>query len=162
VSAIHAHVEQTRQHPVNHVIIQRYTTRQDGRRCARFAHRKPLAWRAAYHDAQDEDGHRQRGASLDGNGEGEGASVGVRRMTERIPLPHNSLFVMGLAINARWMHSVHTDKRPEETKDPADRGPHQPHLSSHRHLPHPFLNGDSGWTGSRAAAAVHLWTGRDG
>jgi 2OG-Fe(II) oxygenase superfamily len=63
------------------------------------------------------------GTSLDGNGEGEGAGAGVRRTTQRIPLPHNSLFVMGLATNARWMHSVHTDKRPEETKGPAERGP---------------------------------------
>ena len=30
---------------------------------------------------------------------------------------------MGLATNARWMHSVHMDKRPEETKDAAERGP---------------------------------------
>ena len=29
---------------------------------------------------------------------------------------------MGLATNARCMHCVHTDKRPEETKDPAERG----------------------------------------
>jgi len=29
---------------------------------------------------------------------------------------------MGLATNARWMHNVHTDKRPEETKDPGERG----------------------------------------
>jgi hypothetical protein len=30
---------------------------------------------------------------------------------------------MGLATNSRWMHSVHTDKRQETTKDPAERGP---------------------------------------
>lgn len=50
-------------------------------------------------------------------------SAAVQRTTQRIPLPHNSLFVMGLATNSRWMHSVHTDKRPENTKDPAERGP---------------------------------------
>jgi hypothetical protein len=30
---------------------------------------------------------------------------------------------MGLETNARWMHSVHTDKRPENTKDATERGP---------------------------------------
>jgi 2OG-Fe(II) oxygenase superfamily len=52
-----------------------------------------------------------------------GAAAAVQRTTQRIPLPHNSLFAMGLATNSRWMHSVHTDKRPENTKDPAERGP---------------------------------------
>jgi alkylated DNA repair dioxygenase AlkB len=51
------------------------------------------------------------------------ARAGMRRATQRIPLPHNSLLVMGLASNARWVHSVHTDKRPEETKDLAERRP---------------------------------------
>ena len=50
-------------------------------------------------------------------------NAAARRTTQRIPLPHNSLFVMGLATNSRWMHSVHTDKRPENTKDLAERGP---------------------------------------
>jgi hypothetical protein len=51
------------------------------------------------------------------------AATGVQRTTQRVPLPNNSLFVMGLETNVRWMHSVHTDKRPENTKDPAERGP---------------------------------------
>jgi hypothetical protein len=50
-------------------------------------------------------------------------NAAAQRTTQRIPLPHNSLFVMGLATNSRWMHSVHTDKRPENTKDLAERGP---------------------------------------
>jgi hypothetical protein len=52
-----------------------------------------------------------------------GDATGVQRTTHRVPLPNNSLFVMGLETNARWMHSVHTDKRSENTKDPAKRGP---------------------------------------
>ena len=55
--------------------------------------------------------------------DGDGGGAAVQRTTQRIPLPHNSLFVMGLTTNSRWMHSVHTDKRPENTKDPAERGP---------------------------------------
>lgn len=53
----------------------------------------------------------------------DGAAATMQRTTQRIPLPNNSLFVMGLETNARWMHSVHTDKRPDNTKDPAERGP---------------------------------------
>jgi 2OG-Fe(II) oxygenase superfamily len=63
-------------------------------------------------------GNEQGGDDGDG-----GATTGVQRTKQRVPLPNNSLFVMGLETNARWMHSVHTDKRPENTKDPAERGP---------------------------------------
>jgi hypothetical protein len=40
----------------------------------------------------------------------------ARHTVQRVLLPHNSLFVMGFATNARWMHSMHTDKRPEEVR----------------------------------------------
>jgi len=135
VSAIRAHVEQTLQHPVNHVLIQLYRTGADyisehsdktvdvvrGSRIVNLSlgARRTMTLRTK----KDVAGAGEH-ASLDGNGNGEGeGAAGVRRTTQRIPLPHNSLFVMGLATNARWMHSVHTDKRPEDTKDPAERGP---------------------------------------
>lgn len=60
---------------------------------------------------------------VSGNEQGGDDGPGAQRTTQRVPLPNNSLFVMGLETNARWMHSVHTDKRPENTKDPAERGP---------------------------------------
>jgi hypothetical protein len=64
-------------------------------------------------------------ANTTGNEQGSDgrAATGVQRTTQRVSLPNNSLFVMGLETNAHWMHSVHTDKRPENTKDPAERGP---------------------------------------
>ena len=64
----------------------------------------------------------EQGANGKHASDGDGGAA-VQRTTQRIPLPHNSLFVMGLTTNARWMHSVHTDKRPENTKDPTERGP---------------------------------------
>lgn len=36
---------------------------------------------------------------------------GVPRTIQRIPLPHNSMFVLGEATNRRWMHSIKQDKR---------------------------------------------------
>jgi hypothetical protein len=69
-------------------------------------------------------GTGEQGANGDQHPDGDGDSgAAVPRTTQRIPLPHNSLFVMGLATNSRWMHSVHTDKRPENTKVPAERSP---------------------------------------
>lgn len=43
-------------------------------------------------------------------------SHGTPRETQRVPLPHNSMFVLGPATNAKWMHAVRTDKRPASTK----------------------------------------------
>lgn len=46
---------------------------------------------------------------------------GQGRTVQRIPLPHNSLFAMGLRTNMRWLHGIRTDKRPAQTKSPAER-----------------------------------------
>jgi 2OG-Fe(II) oxygenase superfamily len=139
VSQIRAHVERALQHPVNHVLIQLYRTGADyisehsdktidvvrgsrivnlslgARRTMTLRTKKDGALRQGQgpEDDEPEDG-------TDSSRIGDEVTV---RHTQRVPLPHNSLFVMGLTTNARWMHSVHTDKRPEDTKDPAGRGP---------------------------------------
>ena len=134
VSAIRAHVEHTLQHPVNHVLIQLYRTGADyisehsdktidvvrGSRIVNLSlgARRTMTLRTK----KDHATAITTGNDDNGNVNGGGAAT-MQRTTERIPLPNNSLFVMGLETNARWMHSVHTDKRPETTKDPAERGP---------------------------------------
>ncbi|KAJ7229980.1 hypothetical protein GGX14DRAFT_581726 [Mycena pura] len=40
--------------------------------------------------------------------------------TQRIPLPHNSMFVMGPATNTKWLHGIPHDKRPAAAKSPAE------------------------------------------
>ncbi|KAF2130321.1 hypothetical protein P153DRAFT_288326 [Dothidotthia symphoricarpi CBS 119687] len=41
------------------------------------------------------------------------------RTTQRVHLPHNSLFVLGLASNAKWLHGIMADKRlPAERSSP--------------------------------------------
>jgi alkylated DNA repair dioxygenase AlkB len=117
VSTIRTHVERTLQHPVNHVLIQLYRSGAD--------------YISEHSDKTIDVVRDSRIVNL---------SLGARRTmtlktkkdslldvtggrrTQRVPLPHNSLFVMGLQTNARWMHSVHTDKRPDDTKDPSERG----------------------------------------
>ena len=43
------------------------------------------------------------------------------RQTQRIPLPHNSAFVLGPQTNAYWLHGVRADKRPEQQKNDEER-----------------------------------------
>jgi len=54
--------------------------------------------------------------------DGDGEQQRPPRLRQRVPLPHNSLLVMGLQTNARWMRGMHTDKRPDGTKDTAEHG----------------------------------------
>ena len=40
----------------------------------------------------------------------------VPRLTQKISLPHNSAFVLGLDTNREWLHGVRPDKRPDQQK----------------------------------------------
>ena len=42
------------------------------------------------------------------------------RTTQRIPLPHASLFVLGQTTNQDWLHAIRTDKRPASEKSPEE------------------------------------------
>ena len=42
------------------------------------------------------------------------------RDAQRVPLPHNSMFVMGLATNAKWLHGIRQDRRPVTLKTPEE------------------------------------------
>lgn len=43
------------------------------------------------------------------------------RNVQRIPLPHNSMFVMGPKTNAEWLHAINHDNRPFQTKSEAEQ-----------------------------------------
>lgn len=42
------------------------------------------------------------------------------RATQRIPLPHNSMFVMGPETNAQWLHGINHDNRPVKIKSESE------------------------------------------
>lgn len=43
-------------------------------------------------------------------------SPATGRQTQRIPMPHNSAFILGPETNAHWLHGVRADKRPIQQK----------------------------------------------
>ena len=49
------------------------------------------------------------------------AKAEEQRQTQRIPLPHNSAFILGPRTNAEWLHGVRADKRPVQQKDDKER-----------------------------------------
>ncbi|KAJ5965268.1 hypothetical protein N7481_011982 [Penicillium waksmanii] len=45
----------------------------------------------------------------------------VARATQRVALPHRSLFVLGEKTNMRWLHGIRPDKRPDAAKAPEEK-----------------------------------------
>ncbi|KZT72095.1 hypothetical protein DAEQUDRAFT_664693 [Daedalea quercina L-15889] len=116
VELIRQHVERAVHHPVNHVLIQHYRTGAD-----------------YISEHSDKTIDVVRGSKIVNVSLGAQRVMTLRtkkdaktatsdgRAVQRIPLPHNSLFVMGLETNMRWLHGIRTDKRPEKTKSAAER-----------------------------------------
>lgn len=48
-------------------------------------------------------------------------SPNASRQTQRIPMPHNSVFVLGPETNMQWLHGVRADKRPLQQKSEEER-----------------------------------------
>jgi hypothetical protein len=63
----------------------------------------------------------QRVMTLKMKKDGEIRSEDGSRPTQRFPLPHNSMFVMGPETNKKWLHAINHDKRPLSTKSDAER-----------------------------------------
>ena len=69
-------------------------------------------------------------------------TAGTPRPAQRIPLPHNSMFVMGLETNAKWLHGINHDNRPLKTKSPVEQAEGGGRISlTFRHIG-TFLNKD--------------------
>ncbi|KAI0996212.1 hypothetical protein K3495_g11967 [Podosphaera aphanis] len=62
------------------------------------------------------------------------------RQVCRVALSHNSLFVMGLATNQRWLHGIRPDRRPESMKSTAEAAFHGRRISLTFRLIGTFLN----------------------
>jgi hypothetical protein len=44
-----------------------------------------------------------------------------QRVTQRIPMPHNSIFILGMNTNARWLHGIQPDKRAAIERSEAEK-----------------------------------------
>lgn len=120
VSLIRAHVQKVLDHPVNHVLIQHYRTGADY---------------ISEHSDKTIDvvrGSKVVNVSLGAQRvmtlrlkrdrvQNAGQLGGVPRQSQKIPLPHNSMFVLGLETNAKWLHGINHDKRPIQLKSPEEQ-----------------------------------------
>lgn len=139
VDRVRVIVEQILGHPLNHVLIQLYRDGQD--RISEHSDKTLDIVRDSYIcnvslGAQRIMVLRTKTAEEDS-----------ARQSQCIPLPHESLFVLGQRTNMRWLHGIRPDKRPESEKSVEERAYGGERISlTFRHIG-TFLNpaGDTIW-----------------
>lgn len=119
VDEVRAAVEKILGHPLNHVLIQLYRDGQD--RISEHSDKTLDIVRGSFICNVSLGAERvmvlrtKTSASETEEGKESG------RTSQRVPLPHNSLFVLGPKTNMRWLHGIRADKRPETTKSAAEQ-----------------------------------------
>ncbi|KAK7014970.1 DNA oxidative demethylase ALKBH2 [Favolaschia claudopus] len=147
VEAIRQHVQGVLQHPVNHVLIQFYRTGTDYIsehsdktidvvRGSNIVNVSLGAQRVMTLRLKRERAQSAETEDLDPG------QPPTPRTTQRIPLPHNSMFVMGPETNAKWLHGIKQDNRFITYKSEAETFQLGERISlTFRHIG-TFLNGD--------------------
>lgn len=112
-------VERILGHPLNHVLIQLYRDGQDS--ISEHSDKTLDVVRGSFIcnvslGAQRVMVLRTKTSPGEANDRAESG-----RTTQRVPLPHRSLFVLGEKTNMRWLHGIRPDKRPESTKSPEEQ-----------------------------------------
>lgn len=167
VDAIRQHVQKVIQHPVNHVLIQFYRTGTDYIsehsdktvdvvRGSNIVNVSLGAQRTMTLRMK-----RERAKALPGEADDfEPDPPLPPRTTQRIPLPHNSMFVMGPETNAKWLHGIKQDNRFITMKSPAETFQSGERISlTFRHIG-TFLSADQNLIWGQGATGKTRETGR--
>ncbi|KAI9663730.1 MAG: hypothetical protein M1821_007220 [Bathelium mastoideum] len=116
IQRIRDHVERALKHPINHVLIQLYRSGTDyisehSDKTLDIVRGSSIA--NASFGAQRTMRLRLKKSALKGKElDSHEADPTGSRPSQRIVMPHNSLFVLGPQTNARWLHGINPDKRP--------------------------------------------------
>lgn len=121
MALIREHVQNALNHPVNHVLIQHYRSGADY--ISEHSDKTIDVVRGS--NIVNVSLGAQRVMTLrmkrDGAKQLSGADTAISRPAQRIPLPHNSMFVLGPETNKKWLHGINHDNRPFHLKDDAER-----------------------------------------
>ncbi|KAK2464965.1 hypothetical protein APHAL10511_003041 [Amanita phalloides] len=123
VSLVREAVQDILKHPVNHALIQYYRSGKDY--ISEHSDKTIDVVRGTNIvnvsiGAQRVMVLRTKREKLSQEKEPSGEST-TSRNTQRIPFPHNSMFVMGPQTNKEWLHGINHDNRPFQTKSEAER-----------------------------------------
>lgn len=131
VSIIREHVQKVLEHPVNHVLIQYYRTGKDyisehsdktidvvrGSNIVNVS----LGAQRVMTLRSKRDRMRQEEQGTTTPTQSSITELSPPRTSQRVPLPHNSMFVMGPETNAKWLHGINHDNRPQKLKSDPER-----------------------------------------
>ncbi|OJJ36445.1 hypothetical protein ASPWEDRAFT_25917 [Aspergillus wentii DTO 134E9] len=141
VDQVRVIVERVLGHPLNHVLIQLYRDGQD--RISEHSDKTLDIVRGSFICNVSLGAQRVMVLRTKTHGSDESDS----RNTQRVPMPHESLFVLGEKTNMRWLHGIRPDKRAENEKSTEERAYGGERISlTFRHIG-TFLNspGDTIW-----------------
>jgi nicotinamidase-related amidase/alkylated DNA repair dioxygenase AlkB len=118
IQTLRERVEQVLRHPVNHVLIQLYRSGEDNI----SEHSDKTLDIVPGSDIVNLSLGAQRTMVLRAKKSSDPASAGVGapRLAQRIPLPHNSMFILGQKTNQQWLHAIRADKRRAAEKSPEE------------------------------------------
>lgn len=121
VQAVRSYMERIVNHPLNHVLIQLYRSGQDY--ISEHSDKTLDIVRGSYivnasFGAQRTMRLRTKKSAL--NQQSVSFSEAARQ-TQRVPLPHNSAFVLGPSTNMRWLHGINADKRAANERSDAEK-----------------------------------------
>ncbi|ERF68896.1 hypothetical protein EPUS_04548 [Endocarpon pusillum Z07020] len=130
VQNIREEVEKAIGHPVNHVLIQLYRCGEDNisehsDKTLDIVHgsfivnvslgaKRTMTLRTKKSAPTTQALNQSRRASAPASSPHLHADV--KRTAQRIPLPHNSLFILGQDTNRNWLHAIRADRRPVSEK----------------------------------------------
>ncbi|KAG1729357.1 uncharacterized protein EDB91DRAFT_1159872 [Suillus paluster] len=114
VASIREHVEKVLDHPVNHVLIQHYRSGADY--ISEHSDKTIDVVRGSKVVNVSLGAQRVMTLRLKRDGVQQAGDSATPRPSQKIPLPNNSMFVLGLDTNAKWLHSINHDKRPIHLK----------------------------------------------
>lgn len=107
-------VEQILAQPLNHVLIQLYRDGQDS--ISEHSDKTLDVVRDSFICNVSLGAQRVMVLRTKASAHDPKESAEAGRVTQRVPLPHRSLFVLGEKTNKRWLHGIRPDKRSESTK----------------------------------------------
>ncbi|KAL4895310.1 hypothetical protein BDV59DRAFT_153184 [Aspergillus ambiguus] len=109
-------VQSILRHPLNHVLIQLYRDGED--RISEHSDKTLDIVRGSSICNVSLGAQRVMTLRTKGKDSEEGDAS---RLTQRIPMPHESMFVLGEKTNMRWLHGIRPDKRPASEKTVEER-----------------------------------------
>lgn len=119
VQVVRKQAEKLVGHPLNHVLIQLYRSGNDY--ISEHSDKTLDIVRGSSIINVSFGAQRTMRLRTKKSAKSEGSEEAAARNTQRVAMPHNSMFVLGLESNKKWLHGINPDKRLEAERSDDER-----------------------------------------